>query len=85
MKDPSSKEVWTAYATACFIAKDYLTTVSTCESIIKFDDADDKKPMSPVQKMEILMLRVKAHEALDQHKEALDFMNQNLKFFVDVI
>lgn len=75
VRDPSSKEVWAAYATACFLSKDYNTTVSTCESIVKFDDNDDKKKMSPVTKMEILILRVRAHEALEQYSEALDFMN----------
>ena len=46
VKDPTSRDVWCAYATACYLAGDYATCVSIVESMFRFDKEDTKKPMS---------------------------------------
>ena len=39
--------------------------------------------MNPVQRMEILTLSVRSHEGLGQYSEAIQFMNDHIKSFVD--
>ena len=49
VRDPSSKEVWTAYATGCYLAKEYESCQSSCETILRFEEEDLKaKLMSPL-------------------------------------
>ena len=83
LKDPSNKDSWTAYATACYIHDDLATCISCVESILRFDAEDTKKQMNPVQRMEILTLSVRSHEGLGQYSEAIQFMNDHIKSFVD--
>ncbi len=64
IKDPTSKEVWAAYATACYLSNDFLTVISTVESILRFNAEDEKRPLPPVSKMEVIVLKIKAHEQL---------------------
>lgn len=79
VKDPNSKDVWTNFAVSCYLAEDYETTISTIETILKFNDEDKlvKKQMSPLSLMEVLVLKVKAFEKLGKLDEALSFMNEH--------
>lgn len=83
MQSPSNKENWVALAAACFLAKDYNTCQSSCESIMRFEVEDFKTPMKPVQIMEVVVLRVRAYEKLGQFTEAIDFMNEKIQYFID--
>lgn len=49
VKDSSSKEVWSSYAIACFLAGDFDTTVQTIDTLLKFNDEDKlvKKQLLP--------------------------------------
>lgn len=62
MRSPEEIDVWTTYATACFLCKDYENTFGSVESIIKFEK-EAKKPMRPVQYFEVIVLGIKALEA----------------------
>lgn len=86
MKDPNSKEVWTNYAVSCYLAEDYETTISTIETILRFNDEDIlvKKQLPPLSLMEVLVLKVKAYEKLGKVDEALALMNEQKASFLDV-
>lgn len=85
---PENRDVWQAYAVACYMNKDFANCLSTIDSILKFiqEQADSKKKtwdLTPVQKFEVIKMKIKAHEELGEIDKALDYLQANVNEFVD--
>lgn len=83
IKNSAIRENWSAFATGCFLNGSYELCISTVESMIKVNDTEEKKPLAPVELMEVLNLKVKSLMAMDKNEDALKFMQQRMKNFVD--
>ena len=84
LKNPGDFEHWVSYACGCYMAGDFENCIQSCESILRFDTGM-KKPMRPAQKMEVILLRVKALERSLKFKEAIAMMVENKQIIVDKV
>ena len=84
LKNPGDFEHWVSYACGCYMAGDFENCIQSCESVLRFD-AGMKKPMRPAQKMEVILLRVKALEKSLKFKEAIAMMVENKQIIVDKV
>jgi tetratricopeptide (TPR) repeat protein len=84
LKNPGDFEHWVSYACGCYMAGDFENCIQSCESVLRFDTGM-KKPMRPAQKMEVILLRVKALEKSLKFKEAIAMMVENKQIIVDKV
>lgn len=59
LKDPH-RDNWTAFTTACYVSGDFDACVQGVDSMLTVDQSETKKPLTPIQLMEIVVLKVKA-------------------------
>jgi N-alpha-acetyltransferase 15/16, NatA auxiliary subunit len=69
-------DAWSSYGVACYLAGDFENASGSCDSVLGFNK-QLKVPLRPNQLLEILVLKVKALEAMGNFKEAIIFIIEN--------
>jgi hypothetical protein len=77
-------ESWVAYAISCYVSGEYDNCISAIETVKRFD-SQAKKPMRPVEKLEICVLNFKALEAKGHNNKAMKNLLANEADFIDKI
>jgi tetratricopeptide (TPR) repeat protein len=83
LKDSANRDIWCAFTVSCYMNEDYAKCVECVDSMLSVNVGETKKPLTPLQKMEIHTLKIRSLEHNEAYEYALKCIKQNKKAFIN--